>query len=202
MSTTFTRMNMPGADVWYCESFFADEAEELFLQIDHTTVWETFQVKVFGKVHDQPRQSSYMADDLHVYKYAGFDRKPSEWSDPAQILRKMLTKVVREISPGHPRLNALLLNRYDNGLHYIGDHADDENDLQEGAFIVSVSLGASRDFVFTHKKTKEKVTMKLKSGSIVLMGGDCQKNWKHGVPKRMGVKEPRINATFRSIVAR
>lgn len=91
---------------------------------------------------------------------------------------------------------------YSDGTNYIGAHSDDESDLQENAFIVSVSFGATRDFVFTHKITKEKVSMILKSGSVVLMGGDCQKNWKHEVPKRLKIKEPRINLIFRSVIPR
>lgn len=88
-----------------------------------------------------------------------------------------------------------MCNRYPDGDSYIGWHSDDEGDL---AFIVSVSLGAVRDFVFQHKETKEKIVLRLEPGSIVLMGKGCQQNWKH----RKKVKDPRINLTFRSILSR
>lgn len=75
----------------------------------------------------------------------------------------------------------------------------DEKDIHPNSFIVSVSLGVARDFIFTHKKTKEKVKIILEPGSVLLMGGDCQK---HELPKRLRVKDPRINLTFRSIIHR
>jgi len=78
-------------------------------------------------------------------------------------------------------------------------HSDKDSDMVYGAFILYVSLGTERDFIFTNKKIAQKINIPLKTGSVLLIGGDCQKNWKHEVPKIVRVKEPMINLTFRSI---
>lgn len=199
--TTFKKLDMDGADVWYCQDFFTDH-KTWYELIDTSVDWQSFPVIVYGKTFPQPRDSFYMADKGFPYKYAGVDRKPEEWSVPVLEMKKILSGVVEEINPGHPELNAVLGNRYLNGYNYIGKHSDSESDLHTGSFIVSVSLGAHRDFVFTHKKTGKKISIELKPGSVLLMGGDCQKNWSHELPKRLRVKDPRINLTFRSISRR
>jgi alkylated DNA repair dioxygenase AlkB len=154
---------------------------------------------MYGKLIAQPRYSFYMADSDYPYKYSGIDRKPIDWSVSVEEMLKILNVEIRKLVPNHPLLNACLGNKYMSGLEYISSHSDDEKDLVVDAFIVSVSLGCVRDFVFTHKITNEKVTIKLEPGSVLLMGKGCQKNWKHCLPKRTGVKDSRINLTFRSV---
>lgn len=201
MSYTFEKLDMAGATVYYCPNYFTDH--EIWYQLINESVnWQKFMVKVYGRMVEQPRESFYMADDGHPYKYSGIDRPPEKWEVAIVEMKKILNKLMTEIEPEHPPLNAVLGNKYSDGTDYIGSHSDNESDLNPLAFIVSVSLGSSRDFIFTHKTTKQKVKICLKPGSIILMGGDCQKNWKHEVPKRLKVKDPRINLTFRSIVFR
>ena len=76
MDVTFKKLNMEGADVWYCDIFFPEH--NLWYELINDTVqWEKFPIKMMGKVIDQPRLSFYMADDhKHPYKYSGFDRIP------------------------------------------------------------------------------------------------------------------------------
>ena len=202
MSETFTNMNMVGADVWYCPDFFENDHKIWYYMIDNSVEWKQFEVMVYGKIRKQPRDSFYMADDGYPYKYSGVDRKPVDWTTSVNEIKKRLNTSIQKFKPGHPPINACLGNRYKNGKHCIGNHSDSENDIDKNAYIISVSLGAERDFVFTHKKTKEKKTIKLKSGSVLLMGGDCQKNWTHGLPKRLRVEDSRINLTMRSIISR
>lgn len=197
----FKRLNMKGANCWYCPNFFTDHEIWYFL-IDNSVEWQQFMVKVYGKTMAQPRDSFYMADNGYPYKYSGIDRRPEDWTISVTEMKKILEEAVEEIEPEHPKLNAVLGNRYRNGHQNIGAHSDNEGDLHDNAFIVSVSLGAARDFIFTHKETNEKVKILLEPGSVLLMGGDCQKNWKHELPKRLRVKDPRINLTFRSVCMR
>jgi len=203
MPNIFKKLNMIGADVWYCPNFFSDSHEMWYEMIDTSVNWQKFEVMVFGKKHPQPRDSFYMADNGYPYKYSGIDRKPDKWTMSVTEMKKEVEFAIREfVRPDHPPLNACLGNRYNNGKDNIGAHSDSEGDLDPNAYIVSVSLGAAGDFIVTHKKTKQKVKILLEPGSIILMGGDCQKNWKHAVPKRLRVKDPRINLTFRCVLSR
>ena len=202
MTHEFKNLNMKDADVWYCPDLFGSDHKTWYELVDTSVDWQKFQVMVYGKSIPQPRDSFYMADNGYPYKYSGIDRPAEDWSTSITIMKDILDECIQEIRPGHPKLNGCLGNRYQNGHQYIGAHSDSEGDLNLDAFIVSVSLGAPRDFVFTHKKTKDKVKILLQPGSVLLMGKGCQKNWKHEVPKRLRLKDPRINLTYRSILMR
>jgi alkylated DNA repair dioxygenase AlkB len=66
-------------------------------------------------------------------------------------------------------------------------------------------LGTEREFHLRYDnplKPNEKVEdikLLLEHGSLLLILHPTNKFWKHSVPKRAGIKEPRINLTFRSI---
>jgi alkylated DNA repair dioxygenase AlkB len=187
----FIQENLKHAEVFYCKNFFSHIADDLFEKLDNEISWSVFPVKIMGKTFNQPRDSSYIADEKRPYKYGGYDRIPENWTETLKIIRDILQKVVNKINPEHPKLNAVLCNRYKTGTEYIGPHSDAEDDLAKNAFIVSVSLGAERDFIFHDLREKNMHKICLENGSVLLMGKNCQKNYKHSLPKRMGVKSPK-----------
>ena len=95
--------------------------------------------------------------------------------------------------------NSCLLNYYPSGDDGMGYHADDEKELGEQPVIASLSLGATRKFVFKHKKTQDKVELYLESGQLIVMHGDTQSFWKHSITKTKTVATGRISLTFRQI---
>jgi alkylated DNA repair dioxygenase AlkB len=95
--------------------------------------------------------------------------------------------------------NFVLINLYENGTRYIGWHSDDEKDLRDGSIIASLTFGAERDFILKNKETKAVTKIALPHNTLLIMGGDTQKNYWHSVPKRLRVKEPRVNMTWRQM---
>jgi alkylated DNA repair dioxygenase AlkB len=93
--------------------------------------------------------------------------------------------------------NAVLCNLYRDGNDSVGLHADDEPEM--GPVIASVSLGAERLFRLRRKGGSVAFSERLTHGSLLIMAGDTQKNFKHEVPKEPHVTQPRINLTFRRI---
>jgi alkylated DNA repair dioxygenase AlkB len=93
--------------------------------------------------------------------------------------------------------NSCLLNYYPSGTDGMGYHSDDEKELGRQPVIASLSLGATRKFVFKHKKTQDKVELYLESGQLVVMHGDTQRFWKHTITKTKTVSKGRISLTFR-----
>lgn len=93
----------------------------------------------------------------------------------------------------------MLANLYRDGKDSNGWHADDEKELGKNPLIASLSLGAQRRFDLRHNLTKEKISLELESGSLLLMGGAMQHFWKHQIAKSTKVSGPRINLTFRCI---
>lgn len=104
--------------------------------------------------------------------------------------------------------DVLALYRYKDGLDHIGEHRDDEHELDPSCPIAAVSLGAARDFVFRHKDARkepkqrhiEPVKLELAHGSLLLMNSPTNTYWYHSLPVRKKVKTPRISLTFRRII--
>jgi len=83
----------------------------------------------------------------------------------------------------------------------LGWHSDDETLYGKNTTIGSVSLGSARDFLLRRNADhQDKLTFKLCKGDILIMQGSTQSFWMHCVPKRLRVKEPRINLTFRKVL--
>ena len=100
------------------------------------------------------------------------------------------------------RFNGCLLNLYRNGEDRMGWHADDEPELGPQPVIASISLGAARDFRLRRKdRSTAPFNLRLAHGSLLCMGGDTQAHWQHSLPRRTRVTTPRINLTFRRVLA-
>ncbi len=94
--------------------------------------------------------------------------------------------------------NGILVNKYDDGNNYIGDHSDDEKNLDKGG-VISISYEAVRKFRIHDKLTKKKIMdIPTTSNSIIHMGGDFQKEFTHGIPIEKKVKGVRYSFTFRT----
>ena len=168
---------------------------------------EDSKVLLFGKWIKIPRKQVAFGDPGVKYKFAGVEVSAETWPDFIKAMKTqieqyminqgMITEEQRKITP----INYALLNYYADGTQYIGAHCDDEKDLRPingETFIASVSFGASRDFIFQRKDNiKIKYEMTLNDGDLLIMRGDTNTYWKHSLPKRLRVKDPRWNLTFR-----
>lgn len=101
---------------------------------------------------------------------------------------------------------SVLANLYSTGSNSIGWHSDNEEDLYLNSPICSLSLGTTRIFKLRALRTKEHLAMDefpslmnitLLSGSLLIMGGTCQKHWQHTIEKEEDVENPRISLTTR-----
>ena len=96
------------------------------------------------------------------------------------------------------QVNALLLNRYQNGQDSMGAHNDLNTCMHPSYLIASISLGACRRFVFQQIDTNEKTSIYLPSGSLLLMlGKEIQEQYIHGLPKTTICMDERWNLNFR-----
>lgn len=180
------------------------EANRLMKDILSEVELETKRVRIHNKWFDTPRlQAAYADPGVGSYRFSGAEVVPREAWPPSLLSAK---KAVEDLLAAHysthfPDMegatpNYVLCNLYRDGTDHIGWHADDEGDLVK-PLIVSVSLGATRDFVLRRNGCKDSITTPLTSGSILVMAGDTQKNYKHSVPRRARVDLPRLNLTFR-----
>jgi len=96
------------------------------------------------------------------------------------------------------RFNSLLLNYYRDHRDGMGMHSDDEIELGQQPVIASINLGAERTFLLKHKFRKDlsRIKLPLASGSLLLMKGETQSYWRHGIAKEKFPCGPRVNLTF------
>ena len=94
--------------------------------------------------------------------------------------------------------NSALLNYYRDNRDSMGLHSDDEPELGERPIIASFSLGEERTIIFKHKTRSDRkpIRLTLANGSLLLMTGETQRYWKHGINKEKHPCGPRINLTF------
>lgn len=175
------------------------QASKYYLILLKKAEWEQDDLIVRGKAVKPPRKISSYGDEGIFYRYSGAKKVARKWLQELQELRDMVTQAIYDYIKDREYFNFALLNYYENGKNYIGKHADSETDMVKNSVIASVSLGAERDFVLHHNFRDEKKVVKLGHGSLLLMGGQCQTYYKHSVPKRLRVKEGRINITFRKM---
>lgn len=151
---------------------------------------------MWGRKIRQPRLIAWYGDAGRVYAYSGLRLDPLPWTP---LLRDLKTRVEQASGAG---FNSVLLNYYRDERDGIGFHSDDEPELGECPVIASLSLGEARTFVLKHKtlKSVKPVHLPLASGSLLVMKGDTQRCWRHGMPKESRPCGPRVNLTFRTII--
>lgn len=169
------------------------EADQYFNAFREKIRWQSDLVRLFGKLIRTRRQVAWYGSKPFAYTYSQQTKLALPWTEELVTLKKFI-----EIKTGE-HFNSCLLNLYQSGDVGMGWHSDDEKDLQPNAAIASVSLGASRKFVFRHKTSKEKVSLQLDHGSLLMMLDSTQIHWLHHLPPSRRIKQPRINLTFRTI---
>ncbi|MGP4862929.1 alpha-ketoglutarate-dependent dioxygenase AlkB family protein [Psychrobacter sp. T6-5] len=178
-----------------------DDANALYDTLLNELPWQSDMVTLFGKTHVTTRQIVWMGDTEADYQYSGHTRQTVPWSDIVFHVKQHVEKSLAKMGI-EAHFNTCLLNYYPTGTDGMGYHADDEKELGHQPIIASLSLGATRKFVFKHKKTQDKVALYLESGQLIVMHGDTQTLWKHTITKTKTVDAGRISLTFRRMLAR
>ncbi len=148
-------------------------------------------VTLFGKTHVLKRKV-YWAGEKE-YAYSGRVKTPQPFTPELLEIKRLVEQLTGE------SFNACLVNYYPSGNEAMGWHSDDEASIVRDSAIASVSFGAERRFGLKHKASGEKVDVLLEDGSLLLMAGQTQTHWLHGLPKSAKVTQPRINLTFRKM---
>jgi len=184
-----------GTAIYYGKIFSAEQSESLYKELFSEIPWKHDVVNIFGKRIITKRKIAWYGDRAFAYKYASNTMYALPWTKLLQRLKEKVESVSRE------SYNSCLLNLYHKGEEGMGWHSDNEKELKRHAAIASISLGAERKFVFKHRETKEKKSVLLEHGSLLVMKDEIQEHWLHSLPKTKKVTEGRINLTFRTILS-
>ena len=150
------------------------------------------KIKIFGKDAVQHRSIGFFSNTSIGYRY-------SNQLAASQKLNECMAKLLDIINEKFDsNFNGILVNKYENGLDYIGAHSDDETNLDNSG-VVAISYGEPRIFRIRVKDTKKIVLdSPTDNYSIFHMKGDFQKEFTHEIPVQRKIKNARYSFTFRN----
>ena len=163
---------------------------------------ELLTFNIFGKTFSLPRDKAFYGQvekdgSSPLYRYGGkWYPEVKAWTPTLKYLRDVVFEKTGV------DVNHVVVNRYRDGNDHIGYHHDKTPDFYPGAAVCTLSFGGTRNFSLKHQETHEKISMKLKDGSMFILGGETNKEYKHTITKTAGKCEARISLTFRRIATK
>ena len=199
LTPDWQRIDLAGAELAMQPRWLpTDEADGLLAALLATIPWETHHIRLFGREVASPRLSCWIGDAGTGYTYSKSRFEPRPWPLALTALRSRI-----ETACG-ARFNSVLANLYRDGNDSMGWHSDDEPELGEQPLIASLSLGAERCFRLRRKLPRgaratpdDTIRLRLPHGSLLRMGGETQRHYRHDLPKSRVVRFARLNLTFR-----
>ncbi len=138
-----------------------------------------------------------------TYTFKGKPKPLKPLTPALECIRQML------ISQLGIQLNTVVVNYYFDGTSGLYPHTDSTYIPQLGPqpAIIGVSFGGTRTFSLTKdalldkkgrmSKTCERHDLPLGHGDLLVMWGDSQKEWRHGIPIEPNASDPRVSLTYR-----
>jgi alkylated DNA repair dioxygenase AlkB len=153
--------------------------EALFAQLVATTAWRSERRPMYERVVDVPRLMATLPEDGPGHPVL------------EQIRRLLDARYQTE-------LTRLSLGYYRDGRDSVAWHGDTTaRDLPE-AVVATVSLGEPRRFLLRPRDGGRPRAFALGWGDLIVMGGSCQRTWRHAVPK-VSHAGPRIAVMYRPV---
>jgi alkylated DNA repair dioxygenase AlkB len=153
-------------------------SDHLFVELADRAHWQQGRRWMYHRMVDEPRLTSWYRRDGPL---------------PHPALEQLF-----DVFSGHYQVtfDSVGLNCYRQGDDSVAWHGDRVGRSGRAAVVVIVSLGEGRPFLLRPAAGGRSRRYLLGAGDLLVMGGDCQREFQHCVPKvaRAG---PRISATFR-----
>lgn len=167
------------------------DADSLLSKSINSIDWRADSIKIVGKTIPIPRLQQWFGEPGTSYTYSNI-RLPAVsfplWMDSLRGAVEQQTDAA---------FNRALVNYYRSGSDSVDWHADDEPELGPEPLVASLSLGVERVFQLRHNQSRERISISLPHGSLLLMGAGVQNYWQHRIAKVANLQEPRVNFTFR-----
>ena len=161
---------------------FASAPDVVFAHLLSELVWEQREMQMYDQVVWQPRLSA--------------DAQPGD--EPA-ALRADLDRIEVHYGREAPGLvfDRYFVNLYRNGSDSVAWHRDKIGAIVHEPMVVIVSYGATRTFRIRPLAGGRSVGFAVAHGDVLVMGGRCQHDWEHAVPKTRRSCGPRVSFTAR-----
>ncbi|HWV73005.1 MAG TPA: alpha-ketoglutarate-dependent dioxygenase AlkB [Pseudosphingobacterium sp.] len=188
------QLMLPQELIDYHPSFLSRAESDRYLNTFINIVpWQQTKVMMYEKEVITPRLSAWFGDR----PIRSDDKRiPLAWTPELTQIKQSI-----ELATGM-HFQGVLLNYYRDGNDSVAWHADKDTVPGLKTEIASISLGEERNFDFRNKENhRQRYSIKLEHGSLLLMKGDLQKYWEHRIAKSAVPMKGRINLTFRKVAA-
>jgi alkylated DNA repair dioxygenase AlkB len=160
-------------------------ADLVFAELVAQLPWRQREVVMYERRLPEPRLTAWWGD---------VDSEP-----PLPVLRDALGVLTRRY---HRPFDAIGFNLYRDGRDSVAWHADRERFHLENPVVAILSTGTPRTFQLRPKGGGPSRSWQLGHGDLFVMGGACQHEWEHCVPKSAAAHSPRLSVMFRHHLAR
>ncbi len=165
-----------GEDAWVDHlPGWVDGHAELFEVLRTTTGWERARRWMYDRTVDVPRLFGSIPDDGPGHP----------------ILFELKEALTRRYGESYDRISIAYYRDGQDSVAWHGDKVDGRD-----CVIPILSVGAPRKFLMKHKASTRSLTFRVGWGDLLVMGGSCQRTWRHAVPKQT-YADPRMAIMFR-----
>jgi len=160
-------------------------ADLVFAELVAKLPWRQREVTMYDKRVPEPRLTAWWGPT-------------SGYPEPLPVLEEARMALTRHYS--RP-FDSIGFNLYRNGRDSVAWHADRERYAHEDPVVAIVSTGLPRALHIRPKAGGASRTWHLGQGDLFVMGGACQHDFEHSVPKAAQVEGPRLSIMFRHNLA-
>ncbi len=160
-------------------------SDAVFDEVSHSTPWRAERRQMYDRVVDVPRLVCWYEAEAEL---------------PHPVLgaaRLRLSAYYRDSLPEGFATAGLCL--YRDGRDSVAWHGDTiGRGRTEDTVVAILSLGAPRALLLRPRGGGTSARFKVGHGDLLVMGGACQRQWEHAVPKTAKGCGPRISVQFRA----
>jgi alkylated DNA repair dioxygenase AlkB len=153
--------------------------DALFDELERAVPWRSERMRMYDRVVDVPRLIAALPQDGERVAH--------------QLIEAMRAALSARYGERFVRATAAL---YRDGRDSVAWHGDTVARELPEALVATVSLGTPRRFLLRPAAGGPSQSFALGGGDLVVMGGTCQRTWRHSVPK-VASAGPRIAVMFR-----
>jgi alkylated DNA repair dioxygenase AlkB len=149
--------------------------DRLFDALEGALPWRSEQMHIYDKIVDVPRLIASLDTAAHP------------------IVEEMRLALSARYGEPFVRTTAAL---YRDGRDSVAYHGDTTARDMPEALVATVSLGEPRRFLLRPAAGGASIAYALGRGDLIVMGGTCQRTWRHAIPK-VAAAGPRMSIMFR-----
>ncbi|MDO8391457.1 MAG: alpha-ketoglutarate-dependent dioxygenase AlkB [Actinomycetota bacterium] len=159
-------------------------ADLVFAELVARLPWEQREVTMYQRRLPEPRLTAWWTT--------------TDGLEPLPVLGEARAALTRHYSLPFDSIGC---NLYRDGRDSVAWHADRERYEHEDPVVAIISTGTPRVLHIRPKAGGASRTWRLGQGDLLVMGGACQHDYEHCVPKSATVEGPRLSIVFRHHLA-